>query len=378
MTIRNLAAAILGKKTGLVPIVKITRDFHLNIPSYATQKKTVTLIPGDGVWPELVACVKSVFKEFSVPVEFEEVNLSFSDSDPDSALNNVVHSIAKNKVSLKGVVRTPIETQGISALNLRMRRALDLYANVVHIRTLNGIPSRHHNLDFVIIREQIEGEYSSLEHESVKGVVESLKIITRQNSERIAKFAFDYAVRNKRRKVTVVHKANIMKLSDGLFLETCQNIARMYPHIQFNSMIIDNCCMQLVSNPQQFDVMVMPNLYGNIVDNLAAGLVGGAGVVPGVCYSHEVAVFEPGTRHSFSWASGKNIANPTAILLASSNLLRHINLESYANKIESAVLKVLKAKKALTSDVGGNSSTTEFTEDVIKYAHSSKDHAVAH
>ncbi|CAH8526020.1 unnamed protein product [Heterobilharzia americana] len=331
-------------KTGFWSFIKGARNYHLSTISNAAQKKTVTLIP-----------------EFNVPVEFEEVNLSFTDSDPDTGLNNVVNSIVKIK-------------SGISALNLRMRRALDLYANVVHIRTLNGIPSRHHNLDFLIIREQLEGEYSSLEHESVKGVVESMKIITRQNSERIAKFAFDYAVRSKRRKVTVVHKANIMKLSDGLFLETCQNVARLYPHIQFNSMIIDNCCMQLVSNPQQFDVMVMPNLYGNIVDNLAAGLVGGAGVVPGVSYSHEVAVFEPGTRHTFASASGKDAANPTAILLASSNLLRHINLESYANKIETAVVKVIKSGKLLTSDVGGNSSTTGFTEAVMKQAHSSRDH----
>ncbi|CAH8549845.1 unnamed protein product [Heterobilharzia americana] len=374
MSFQTLSVNLLAYKTGFWSFIKGARNYHLSTISNAAQKKTVTLIPGDGVWPELFVCVKSVFKEFNVPVEFEEVNLSFTDSDPDTGLNNVVNSIVKNKVGLKGIIRTPIETQGISALNLRMRRALDLYANVVHIRTLNGIPSRHHNLDFLIIREQLEGEYSSLEHESVKGVVESMKIITRQNSERIAKFAFDYAVRSKRRKVTVVHKANIMKLSDGLFLETCQNVARLYPHIQFNSMIIDNCCMQLVSNPQQFDVMVMPNLYGNIVDNLAAGLVGGAGVVPGVSYSHEVAVFEPGTRHTFASASGKDAANPTAILLASSNLLRHINLESYANKIETAVVKVIKSGKLLTSDVGGNSSTTGFTEAVMKQAHSSRDH----
>ncbi|CAH8496980.1 unnamed protein product [Schistosoma turkestanicum] len=327
-------------------------------------------MPGDGVWPELFVCVKSVFKEFHVPIQFEEVDFGFKNNvDPDGGLHNVINSVTKNKVGLKGIVRTPIETQGSSALNLRMRKALDLFANVVHIRTLKGIPSFHHNLDIVIVREQLEGEYSSLEHESVKGVIESLKIITRHNSERIAKFAFDYAVRNKRGKVTAVHKANIMKLSDGLFLETCQKIAKLYPHIQFNSMIIDNCCMQLVSNPEQFDVMVMPNLYGNIVDNLAAGLVGGAGVVPGVSYSHEFAVFEPGTRHSFSLASGKDTANPTAILLASSNLLRHINLESFANKIESAVLKVIKSNKSLTSDVGGNSSTTQFAEAVMEQAH---------
>uniref|UniRef100_C1LL11 Isocitrate dehydrogenase [NAD] subunit, mitochondrial n=1 Tax=Schistosoma japonicum TaxID=6182 RepID=C1LL11_SCHJA len=375
MSFRSLTSTLLAKKIGLSPIIKCARQFHFSGLSNSQHKRTVTLIPGDGVWPELFVCVKSVFKEFHVPVEFEEVSFGFNtSSDPNGGLNDAVNSVAKNKVGLKGIVRTPIEAQGSSALNLRMRRALDLYANVVHIRTLKGIPSFHQNLNLVIIREQLEGEYSSLEHESVKGVIESLKIITRYNSERIAKFAFDYAVRNKRRKVTAVHKANIMKLSDGLFLETCQNIAKLYPHIQFNSMIIDNCCMQLVSNPEQFDVMVMPNLYGNIVDNLAAGLVGGAGVVPGVSYSHEFAVFEPGTRHSFTSASGKDVANPTAILLSSSNLLRHINLESFANKIETAVLKVIKSKKSLTPDIGGGSSTTEFTEAVMEQAHSLKDH----
>ncbi|CAH8526852.1 unnamed protein product [Schistosoma intercalatum] len=370
MLFRGLTSTILANKTGFVSLIKHAKQLHLGTSSNAEEKKTVTLLPGDGVWPELFVCVKSVFKEFNVPVQFEEVKFGFNNNlDPNGGLYNAVNSVTKNKVGLKGIVRTPVETQGSSALNLRMRRALDLFANVVHIRTLKGIPSFHQNLDLVIIREQIEGEYSSLEHESVKGVIESLKIITRSNSERIAKFAFDYAVRNKRRKVTAVHKANIMKLSDGLFLETCQNMAKLYPHIQFNSMIIDNCCMQLVSNPEQFDVMVMPNLYGNIVDNLAAGLVGGAGVVPGVSYSHEFAVFEPGTRHSFNVASGKNMANPTAILLASSNLLRHINLESYANKIETALLKIIKSKKALTSDIGGYSSTTQFTEAMIEQAH---------
>ncbi|VDP93982.1 unnamed protein product [Echinostoma caproni] len=243
--------------------------------SATIQKKRVTLIPGDGVWPELFVSVKHVFRELGVPVEFEELHMRYTVT-------------INNKVGLKGILRTPVGTQELKTLNIRMRRILDLYANVVHIRSLPGLHNKHGALDFVIIREQLEGEYSALEHESVKGVVESLKITTRHNCERIAKLAFDYAVRNKRHTVTAVHKANIMKLGDGLFLETCQNVSRLYPHIKFNTMIIDNCCMQLVSRPKQFDVMVMPNLYGNIIDNLASGLVGGAGVVPGVSYSHEV------------------------------------------------------------------------------------------
>ncbi|KAF7255555.1 hypothetical protein EG68_07465 [Paragonimus skrjabini miyazakii] len=252
------------------------------------RKKTVTLIPGDGVWPELFVTVKSIFREMGVPVEFEEVQLSGLPGVQANDLDSVVTSLKKNKVGLKGIIRTPVGSRELNTVNMRMRRILDLYANVVNVRSLPGFHTRHNNLDMVIIREQLEGEYSCLEHESVPGVVECLKIMTRRNCERIAKFAFDFAVRSGRKTVTAVHKANIMKLGDGLFLETCQNVSKLYPHVNFNSMIIDNCCMQLVSNPQQFDVMVMPNLYGNIVDNLAAGLVGGAGVVPGVSYGHEV------------------------------------------------------------------------------------------
>nr|KAG5692738.1 hypothetical protein BaRGS_033849 [Batillaria attramentaria] len=187
---------------------------------------------------------------------------------------------------------------------LFIRRELDLFANVVVVKSLPGYQTRHKNLDFVIIREQTEGEYSALEHESVPGVIECLKIVTRANSMRIAKFAFDYAMRHGRQKVTAVHKANIMKLGDGLFLQCCEEVSHIYPKIKYESMIIDNCCMQLVSNPHQFDVMVMPNLYGNIVDNLAAGLVGGAGVVPGESYSEDVAIFEQGARHAFAEAVG--------------------------------------------------------------------------
>jgi len=203
-----------------------------------------------------------------------------------------------------------------------------------------------------------------LEHESVPGVVESLKIITREKSERIAKFAFDYATRHGRKKVTAVHKANIMKLADGMFLDSCKKVAEMYPKIQFESMIVDNTCMQMTSRPEQFDVMVMPNLYGNILDNLASGLVGGAGVVPGESYSQDCIVFETGARHPFAQAVGKNIANPTAMLLGAANMLDHMNLTSNANNVRNAINKVIKDGKVLTTDLGGYSTTTEFTNAI--------------
>merc|ERR1719197_2074164 len=219
-------------------------------------------------------------------------------------------------------------------------------------------------MDFVVIREQTEGEYSALEHESVPGVVECLKVVTADKSRRIAKFAFDYATKHGRKKVTAVHKANIMKLGDGLFLRCCQEIAQYYPQIQFENMIVDNTSMQMTSNPQQFDVMVMPNLYGNIIQNLAAGLVGGAGVVPGEAMSQDFAIFESGARHNFAHAVGKNIANPTAMLLASANMLDHMAMNQHASKIRNAVLKTIKSKKTATKDMGGQCTTTEYTNHV--------------
>ncbi|CAL1525864.1 unnamed protein product [Lymnaea stagnalis] len=327
----------------------------------------VTLVPGDGVGPEIMAGVQEVFKAAGVPVDFEEKFISEISPNTSSTLMDVVESFKRNKVGLKGIITTPTFFKGgvLQTLNMRIRRELDLFANVVWVKSLPGFTTRHNNLDFVIIREQTEGEYSALEHESIPGVVESLKIVTRKNSMRIAKFAFDYAMRHSRKKVTAVHKANIMKLGDGLFLQCCSDISKLYPKIEFETMIIDNCCMQLVSNPYQFDVMVMPNLYGNIVDNLAAGLVGGAGVVPGESYSSNVAVFEQGARHAFAEAVGKNIANPTATLLASCNMLNHIHLEYHSKLIQDAVLKVIKSGKVCTQDMGGYSSTSDFIHAVV-------------
>merc|ERR1712183_965106 len=211
------------------------------------------------------------------------------------------------------------------SLNQKLRIKLDLFANVVRCKSTPGIRSRHNDVDVIVIREQTEGEYSSLEHESIPGVIEMIKVVSQKKTERIAKFAFDYAMKKRRKKVTCVHKANIMKLGDGLFFDTCTKVAKMYPKIEFEGMIVDNTCMQLVSKPQQFDVMVLPNLYGSIVDNVGAGLVGGAGVVPGRSFGKEFAIFEPGARHTFAQVAGQNVANPTAMLLAACDMLEHIH-----------------------------------------------------
>ncbi|TRY88570.1 hypothetical protein DNTS_034544, partial [Danionella cerebrum] len=336
-------------------------------PARADSTFKVTMVPGDGVGPELMTAVKEVFKAADVPVEFEEFHLSeVQNMASEEKLEEVLSSMKNNRVAIKGKIHTPMEYKGeLASYEMRLRRKLDLFANVVHVKSLPGYSTRHNNLDLVIIREQTEGEYSSLEHESVSGVVECLKIITREKSRRIAKFAFDYATKKGRSKVTAVHKANIMKLGDGLFLQSCAEVAELYPKIKYENIIIDNCCMQLVQNPYQFDVLVMPNLYGNIIDNLAAGLVGGAGVVPGESYSAEYAVFETGARHPFAQAVGRNIANPTAMLLSASNMLRHLNLEYHSNMVSEAVKKVIKQGKVRTRDLGGYCTTGDFVQAVV-------------
>lgn len=328
---------------------------------------TCTLIPGDGVGPELCNVVYEVFKAAGVPCKFETYFLSELQYALSVPLKDVTQSITRNGVCLKGILTTPDYSRDseLKTMNMKLRDALNLYANVVHIRSIAGIPTRHKDLDFVVIREQTEGEYSALEHESVKGVVESLKITTREKCMRIAKFAFDYATKYGRRKVTAVHKANIMKLGDGLFLKCCEEVSELYPDIELDNMIIDNCTMQLVSNPHQFDVMVLPNLYGNIIDNLAAGLIGGAGVVAGSSYSSDCVVFEPGARHTFQQGVGKNVANPTAMLLCAARMLSHVNLHYHGYMIRDAVENVISSGKANTKDIGGQHTTFEFMNAVI-------------
>lgn len=348
-----------------------SRNIHstaaLASPTKPEGRTTCTLIPGDGVGPELIYSVQEVFKAADVPVDFEPFFLSEVNPALSAPLEDVVGSIKKNRICLKGILATPdySHTGELQTLNMKLRNELDLYANVVHVVSLPGVKTRHQGIDAVVIREQTEGEYSAQEHETIPGVIECLKVVTEAKSMRIAKFAFDYAVKHNRKKVTAIHKANIMKLGDGLFLRSCEAMAKLYPRIQFEKMIVDNATMQLVSNPHQFDVMVAPNLYGNIIDNISSGLVGGAGVVAGASYSAEHVVYEPGARHTFAEAVGKNIANPTAMLLCASKMLRHINLLHYSQQIYSAINNVLKAGKVRTKDLGGNATTNEFTKAVI-------------
>ncbi|KAB0373023.1 hypothetical protein FD755_015776, partial [Muntiacus reevesi] len=317
----------------------------------------VTMLPGDGMGPELMHAVREVFKAASVPVEFQEHHLSeVQNMASEEKLEQVLSSMKENKVAIIGRSHTPMEYKGeLASYDMRPRRKLDLFANVVHVKSLPGYKTRHNDLDLVIIREQTEGEYSSLEHKSARGVIECLKMVTRTKSQRIAKFAFDYATKKGRGKVTAVHKANIMRLGDGLFLQCCEGVAELYPKIKFEKMIIDNCCMQLVQNPYQFDMLVMPNLYGNIIDNLAASLVGGAVVT--------------GARHPFAQAVGRNIANPTAMLLSASNMLQDLNLEHHSNMIAEAVKKVIKVGKVQTQDMDIYSTTTDFIKSVIGPLH---------
>ncbi|KAL8211214.1 hypothetical protein R6Q57_005651 [Mikania cordata] len=326
--------------------------------------RPVTLIPGDGIGPLVTGAVEQVMNAIQAPVTFEKFNVH---GNMNKMPDEVMDSIKRNKVCLKGGLITPLGG-GVNSLNLMLRKELDLFVSLVNCCNFPGLPTRHDNVDIVVIRENTEGEYSGLEHEVVPGVVESHKVITKFCSERIAKYAFEYAHLNNRKTVTAVHKANIMKLADGLFLESCREIAKSYPDIKYNEIIVDNCCMQLVSKPEQFDVMVTPNLYGNLVANTAAGIAGGTGVMPGGNVGIEYAIFEQG-------ASAGNVgkpkmvekkkANPVALLLSSAMMLRHLELPDFADRLETAVKRVIYEGKYRTKDLGGSSTTQEVTDAVI-------------
>ncbi|XP_051282626.1 isocitrate dehydrogenase [NAD] subunit gamma, mitochondrial-like isoform X1 [Dicentrarchus labrax] len=328
-------------------------------------RHTVTLIPGDGIGPELGNHVRELFRFCCVPVDFEVVNVDSSVASEDD-INNAIMAIRRNGVALKGNIETNHNLPpSYKSRNNLLRTTLDLYANVMHCQSLPGVRTRHRNIDIMIIRENTEGEYSSLEHENVPGVVECLKIITKTKSLRIADYAFRTARAKGRRRVTAVHKANIMKLGDGLFLECCKEVASGYPEITFDSMIVDNTTMQLVSRPQQFDLMVMPNLYGNVVSNVCAGLVGGPGLVPGANYGEDYAVFETGTRNTGKSIANRNTANPTAMLLASCLLLDHLKLHAYASMIRRAILSTVSETRLHTADLGGQGSTSEVVQSIM-------------
>ncbi len=329
------------------------------------EKRTVTLIRGDGIGPEVSDAVVSILEAAETPLAFEDqvVGRAAEESEGDPLPVGVLESIRKNKVALKGPVGTPIG-KGFASINVRLRRALDLYANLRPVQNLPGVESRFHNVNIVVVRENTEDLYSGLEHIVVPGVVESLKIITEAASTRIARFAFDYATANGRRRVTAVHKANIMKLSDGLFLDCFRNVAQDYPDITADDRIVDATCMRLVMNPEIFDVLLMENLYGDILSDLAAGLVGGLGVVPGANLGKTMAVFEAvhGTAPDIA---GQGKANPTALLLSAILMLRHMEMPQDADRIEKALMATLAAG-IKTPDLGGTAGTKAFARAVAE------------
>lgn len=266
---------------------------------------------------------------------------------------------------MKGTLYTP-HSEGPKSRNMLIRKSFEQLVDVVPIKSLPNVITRHKDIDMIVIREQVEGEYTGLEHESVPGIVQSLKITTSHQTEKVAKFAFEFAREHGRKKITIIHKANIMKLTDGLFLETVRKVGKDYPDIILNDHIIDNACMQIVANPEQYDILVTPNLYGNIVINVAAGICGGPGIIPGSNFGPRVAIFEPGTRHVGLDIGGQNKANPTAMILSSCLMLEHIGLSQYAEKISKALREVYTDTNIRTFDLGGTATTKEFTYEVIK------------
>ena len=327
----------------------------------------VTLIPGDGIGPEVINAVVRVLEATGVKFEWErfaagaEAYEKFHEYIP----KELIESLERTKVGLKGPVTTPIGG-GFPSINVALRKKFELFSNFRPIYNLPGIPTRYPGLDLIIVRENTESLYAGIEHEVVPGVVESLKIITEKASTRIARWAFEYARREGRKKVHAIHKANIMKLSDGLFLRCSRNVAKEYPEITYGEHIVDNTCMQLVMNPYQYDVLVMENLYGDIISDLCSGFVGGLGLVPGANIGHEIAVFEA-VHGSAPDIAGKNIANPTAVLQSSILMMRHIGEREAADRMRNALDEVYRRKKdKLTKDVGGSAGTSEFADAVIE------------
>ncbi|MCA1611474.1 MAG: NAD-dependent isocitrate dehydrogenase [Acidobacteria bacterium] len=327
--------------------------------------QTVTLIRGDGIGPEVAEAVVFILQAAGAPIAFEEavVGRAAELAEGDPLPPRVIESIRKNRVALKGPVGTPVG-KGFASINVRLRKTLDLYANLRPVRNVPTVVSRFQGVDLVVVRENTEDLYSGLEHVVVPGVVESLKIITEYASTRIAVYAFEYARRHGRRRVTAIHKANIMKLSDGLFLDCFRKVAENYPDIQADDRIVDAACMRLVMNPETFDVLLLENLYGDIVSDLAAGLVGGLGLVPGANIGPEVAVFEAvhGTAPDIA---GQDRANPTALLMSAILMLRHLQMPEIAARVEAALLSTL-AEGARTPDIGGTLGTSAFSRAIAE------------
>jgi isocitrate dehydrogenase (NAD+) len=327
---------------------------------------TITLIPGDGIGPEVSSAVVRIIEATGVDIRWEthyagaQALEKFGSTLPEDLLE----SIKRNRVALKGPITTPVG-KGFTSVNVGLRKALDLYANLRPVRALPNVPARYPELDLVVVRENTEDLYSGIEHVVVPGVVESIKVITEKASTRIARYAFEFARREGRKKVTAVHKANIMKLSDGLFLDCFRKVAADYPEVEADDKIVDNACMQLVMRPEQFDIMLLENLYGDIVSDLCAGLIGGLGLVPGANIGELGAVFEA-VHGSAPDIAGQGIANPTALLQSSILMLRHLDEREAADRVERAMLKVYTDGQVRTRDVGGTSHTDEFAHAIVE------------
>ncbi|HET7829231.1 MAG TPA: isocitrate/isopropylmalate dehydrogenase family protein [Candidatus Limnocylindrales bacterium] len=327
---------------------------------------SVTLIPGDGIGPELAEATRRVLDASGVAFDWEvqdageAVMAQYGTPLPE----HVLESVRRNKVALKGPITTPVGS-GFRSVNVTLRQTLGLYANLRPARSLKGLETRYEDVDLVIVRENTEDLYAGIEHKVGPDAAESIKIITRAASERIARFAFEYAVANGRRKVTAVHKANIMKLSDGLFLESCATVAKDYEgRVEFEDRIVDNMCMQLVQKPELYDVMVLPNLYGDIVSDLCAGLVGGLGVAPGANIGTEASVFEP-VHGSAPKYAGQDKANPTALILSGVLMLRHLGEQDAAERVENALRETIAEGRTVTYDLGGSAGTAAFADAII-------------
>ena len=326
----------------------------------------ITLIPGDGIGPEVTESARKVVEATGLPVEWEVVNAGEAVYKETGVLvpDEVFESIERNKIALKGPITTPVGT-GFRSINVQLRKKYDLYTNLREVKNIPGIKTPFDDVNMVIFRENTEGLYIGIEKQVDEDTAESVKLITRKGSERIARSAFDYAVKNNKKKVTVAHKANILKLSDGLFLSCVREVAKDYPQVELQEVIIDNMCMQMVINPSQFDVIVTTNLYGDILSDLAAGLVGGLGIVPGANIGEDIAIFEA-VHGSAPDIAGQNLANPTAVILSAVSMLNYLGEQDKAKMVIDSICEVMEEGNHFTKDLGGNATTTEITEAIIE------------
>ncbi|TRY72188.1 hypothetical protein TCAL_00236, partial [Tigriopus californicus] len=328
--------------------------------------RTVTLIPGDGIGPEIAVAVQRIFEAAEAPIAWEAVDVT-PVKNPDGTMGipkAAIDSVNKNQIGLKSPLMTPVG-KGFRSLNLQLRKEFSLYANVRPCKSIEGYKTLYDDVDLVTIRENTEGEYSGIEHEIVSGVVQSIKLITENASRRVAEFAFEYAKNNNRSKVTAVHKANIMRMSDGLFLRCCREAAEKHPEVKFEEKYLDTVCLNMVQDPTQYDVLVMPNLYGDIISDLCAGLIGGLGLTPSGNVGTGGAIFEAvhGTAPDIA---GHDKANPTALLLSSVMMLRYMDLYDHAQRIETACFEVIREGQTITGDLGGQAKCSEYTDAIIR------------